>query len=112
MPEPAAAAGTVPAPAPAEAAAAPSPEGVPPGLDPAADPAAPAPLGIVRTATGDAGVDALLGRLADVDHLPAEGHVAVYEDVHGGLRSALTALDAGPGPALVPAPMPPYDNRS
>ncbi|MFB7559488.1 hypothetical protein [Streptomyces brevispora] len=76
------------------------------------DPAAPAPLGVVRTPTGDAEVDAQLKRLADADHLTAGGHIEVYEDVHRGLRDALTALDARPAPAPVPAPMPPYDNRS
>ncbi|MFE7107359.1 hypothetical protein ACFU98_03160 [Streptomyces sp. NPDC057575] len=93
--------------------------GTPPGNeaeDPAAgaplDPAAPAPLGVVRTPTGNAAVDAELARLADADHLPAVGHIEVYEDVHGGLRETLTALDAGPAPAPVPAPMPSYDNRS
>lgn len=73
------------------------------------DPAAPAPLGVERTATGHGGVDALLERLDDADHLPADGHTEVYEDVHRGLREALTALDARPGP---PAPPSPYDNRS
>lgn len=89
--------------------------GTPPGNeaeDPAAgaplDPAAPAPLGVVRTLTGNAAVDAELARLADADHLPADGHIEVYEDVHRGLRETLTALDAGPAPA----PMPSYDNRS
>jgi hypothetical protein len=33
----------------------------------------------------------------------------VYEDVHGGLRDALTALDARPAP---PAPSPSYDQRA
>ncbi|MGW1777299.1 hypothetical protein [Streptomyces sp. NPDC002104] len=68
-------------------------------------PAGPAALGLVRTPTGHAGADAALERLADVDHLPADGHVEVYEDVHRGLRSALTALDAPIGPR-------PYENRS
>ncbi|MET7365227.1 hypothetical protein ABZS61_05250 [Streptomyces sp. NPDC005566] len=77
---------------------------VPPA--PSFDPAPPAPLGVARAATGHPGVDAQLERLADADHLPADGHTAVYEDVHRGLRDALTALDAGPAPA------PPYDNRS
>lgn len=93
--------------------------GTPPGNeveDPAAgaplDPAAPAPLGVVRTPTHNAAVDAELARLADADHLPADGHIEVYEDVHRGLRETLTALDAGPAPAPVPAPMPSYDNRS
>ncbi|WTK33410.1 hypothetical protein OG612_09985 [Streptomyces sp. NBC_01527] len=83
---------------------------------PAPDPAAPAPLGVVRTPTGNAEVDARLERLADADHLPADGHIEVYEDVHRGLRDALTALDARPAPAPVPAPvpapMPSYNNRS
>ncbi|WP_318217965.1 hypothetical protein [Streptomyces sp. SCL15-6] len=64
-------------------------------------PAGPAPLGVPRTPTGDAEVDAGLRRLADADHLATDGHVEVYEDVHRGLRDALTALDARPGP---PAP--------
>lgn len=70
-----------------------------------AAPAGPVALGVVRAPTGHAGVDAALERLADVDHLPAEGHVEVYEDVHRGLRSALTALDATEGPR-------PHENRS
>ncbi|MET7776368.1 hypothetical protein ABZU94_30690 [Streptomyces mirabilis] len=65
------------------------------------DPAAPAPLDVDRTPTGNAEVDAQLDRLGDADHLATDGHVEVYEDVHGGLRDALTALDARPGP---PAP--------
>lgn len=62
------------------------------------DPAAPAPLNVPRTPTGNAEVDAQLDRLADADHLAADGHIEVYEDVHRGLRDALTALDARPGP--------------
>ncbi|MET8578442.1 hypothetical protein [Streptomyces sp. NPDC005012] len=69
------------------------------------DPAAPAPLGVPRTPTGDARVDAALERLADVDHLAADGHLEVYEDVHGALREALTALDD-------PIASMPHDNRS
>ncbi|MET9640674.1 MULTISPECIES: hypothetical protein [Streptomyces] len=69
------------------------------------EPAGPVPLGVVRTPTGHAGVDAHLARLADADHLGADGHVEVYEDVHRGLREALTALDAPPLPG-------PYENRS
>ncbi|MFK0201462.1 hypothetical protein [Streptomyces lavendulae] len=76
-----------------------------PVTEPAREPAGPAPLGLVRTPTGHAGVDAHLERLADADHLPADEHAAVYEDVHGGLREALTALDAPPVPG-------PYENRS
>ncbi|OKI63643.1 hypothetical protein [Streptomyces sp. MJM1172] len=78
---------------------------VPEAPEDLAAPAAPAPLGLVRTPTGHAGVDARLERLADADHLTADGHVEVYEDVHGGLRDALTALDAPPVPG-------PYENRS
>ncbi|WP_240139832.1 hypothetical protein [Streptomyces sp. MUM 178J] len=72
---------------------------------PAPGPAGPAPLGVARTPTGDAVIDGLLERLADADHLPAEGHLEVYEDVHRGLRDALTALDARP-------PSSSYDHRS
>ncbi|MGW6822527.1 hypothetical protein [Streptomyces sp. NPDC055005] len=71
----------------------------------AGEPTGPAPVGVVRTPTGHAGVNALLERLADADHLTADGHVEVYEDVHRGLREALTALDAPPVPG-------PYENRS
>ncbi|THA74314.1 hypothetical protein E6R60_20775 [Streptomyces sp. A0642] len=70
------------------------------------EPAAPAPLGVVRTPTGHADVDAHLERLADADHLAADGHIEVYEDVHRGLRDELTALDARPAPA----PTPTYDH--
>ncbi len=77
-------------------------------------PADPAPLAVPRTPTGNGEVDALLTRLADADHLPTDGHVEVYEDVHRGLRDALTALDARPGPPGPPGPPPPspYDRRS
>ncbi|WP_416485668.1 hypothetical protein [Streptomyces sp. CL12] len=77
-----------------------------PASEPAFDPAAPAPLNLPRTPTGDAEVDAWLARLADADHLATDGHVEVYEDVHGGLRDALTALDGRPGP---PVPSPSYE---
>jgi hypothetical protein len=77
-----------------------------PGVRAEPEPAyAPAPLGVPRTPTGNADVDSALGRLADADHLPTDGHAEVYEDVHRGLRDALTALDARPGP---PAPSPLY----
>ncbi|MFI9647137.1 hypothetical protein ACIHAA_12690 [Streptomyces sp. NPDC052040] len=82
---------------------------VEPADGPESDPAAPAPLNVDRTPTGNAEVDARLGRLADADHLATDGHIEVYEDVHGGLRDALTALDARPGP---PVPPRPYENRS
>ncbi|MFJ9850682.1 hypothetical protein [Streptomyces sp. NPDC101150] len=80
---------------------------------PDATPAGPQPLGVAITPTGEAAVDARLRRLADADHLPASGHLEVYEDVHRGLRDALAALDQRPGP---PTPSPtfstPHDNRS
>lgn len=71
-----------------------------PEVEPAYDPAAPAPLNVDRTPTGNADVDAQLARLADTDHLATDGHVEVYEDVHRGLRDALTALDVRPGPPV------------
>ncbi|WP_460064077.1 hypothetical protein [Streptomyces sp. YKOK-I1] len=77
--------------------------------EPGHDPAAPAPLAVPRTPTGNAEVDAQLDRLADADHLATDGHLEVYEDVHRGLRDALTALDARPGP---PAPSPSYEQRA
>lgn len=69
-------------------------------VEPEYDPAAPAPLNVPRTPTGDAEVDAQLERLGDTDHLATDGHLEVYEDVHRGLRDALTALDARPGPPV------------
>ncbi|MFG2116356.1 hypothetical protein ACGFRB_27605 [Streptomyces sp. NPDC048718] len=93
---------------PDEAAGAPG-EG--PHEDPREDPyeaAGPAPLGVGRTPTGRPAVDALLDRLAAADHLTADGHLGVYEDVHRSLRAELTALDA----PRAPAPPRPYDNRS
>ncbi|MFD6297718.1 hypothetical protein ACFWFU_23180 [Streptomyces sp. NPDC060235] len=74
--------------------------------EPAYDPAAPAPLNVPRVPSGDADVDARLDRLADADHLATDGHVEVYEDVHRGLRDALTALDARPGPPAPPSTYP------
>ncbi|GAA3551811.1 hypothetical protein [Streptomyces osmaniensis] len=71
--------------------------------EPEYDPAAPAPLNVPRVPTGDAEVDALLERLGDADHLATDGHLEVYEDVHRGLRDALTALDARPGPPAPPS---------
>ncbi|MEV6124813.1 hypothetical protein [Streptomyces sp. SID8352] len=79
------------------------------GPEPESGTPGPAPLGVPREPTGDAGVDAGLLRLADADHLTTDGHTEVYEDVHRGLRDALTALDARPGP---PAPPGPYAQGS
>jgi hypothetical protein len=50
-------------------------------------------LGVQVAPTGNPEVDALIGRLGDADDLPTENHIEVYEDVHQGLRAALTALD-------------------
>lgn len=80
-----------------------------PQAEPEAEPAAPAPLNVHRAPTGNADVDALLDRLGDADHLATDGHVEVYEDVHRGLRDALTALDARPG---TPAPSSTYSSSS
>ncbi|MGW6539551.1 hypothetical protein ACWGBV_36385 [Streptomyces sp. NPDC055051] len=71
------------------------------------EPAAAAPLGLPREPTGVPAVDALVERLGEADHLPADGHLAVYEDVHRGLRAELTSLDARPAPASRP-----HDPRS
>ncbi|MGV9913140.1 hypothetical protein ACWEWD_33795 [Streptomyces tendae] len=90
----------------------PEPETEPEQADPGYEPAAPAPLGVPRDPTGNAEVDAGLARLADADHLATDGHVEVYEDVHRGLRDALTALDTRPGPPAPPSPPSPYDRRS
>ncbi|MFD7703847.1 hypothetical protein [Streptomyces caelestis] len=92
--------------------AVPEAEGTGPGAvqpPPEDHPAAPAPLGVPRTPTGHPEVDARVERLADADHLTTDGHVEVYEDVHRGLRDALTALDARPGP---PGPPSTHGHRS
>ncbi|MFE5036243.1 hypothetical protein [Streptomyces sp. NPDC056683] len=81
-------------------------------VEPEYHPAAPAPLNVPRTPTGNAEVDAQLDRLADADHLATDGHLEVYEDVHRGLRDALTALDTRPGAPGPPAPAPPFGNRA
>ncbi|MEU9603544.1 hypothetical protein [Streptomyces sp. NPDC048057] len=85
------------------------PQPAPAAPAPESEPAAPAPLGVPRTPTGHPGVDAQLERLADVDHLPSDGHLEVYEDVHEGLRTTLSALDAG---EHAPSHRPPHDHRS
>ena len=73
----------------------------------------PQPIGLGVTPTGQAAVDARLRRLADADHLPADGHLPVYEDVHRGLRDVLAALDQHPGPPAPSSTFPtPHDNRS
>ncbi|ARF78127.1 hypothetical protein ACIG0C_36275 [Kitasatospora aureofaciens] len=51
------------------------------------------PLGVELLPTGHPGVDAGLARLDALDGVPAEAHVAVYEDVHQRLADTLAALD-------------------
>ncbi|MFG2910040.1 hypothetical protein ACGF13_33910 [Kitasatospora sp. NPDC048286] len=51
------------------------------------------PLGVELAPTGHPGVDAGLARLEALDGVPAEAHVAVYEDVHQRLVDTLAALD-------------------
>ncbi|MEE4546222.1 hypothetical protein V2S66_30170 [Streptomyces sp. V4-01] len=57
----------------------------------------PEPLGVVLGETGNAEVDTAVERLRDADGLPVHAHTEVYEDVHLGLRDALTALDENRG---------------
>ncbi|MFE4977448.1 hypothetical protein ACFRAR_35725 [Kitasatospora sp. NPDC056651] len=64
---------------------------VPPA--PPAPPVPAEPLGVDPDPTGHPGVDAGLARLAALDGVPAEAHVAVYEDVHQRLVDTLAALD-------------------
>ncbi|MFI7103187.1 hypothetical protein ACIBK8_27995 [Streptomyces sp. NPDC050161] len=85
-----------------------SPQGGEPEGPP--EPARPQPLGVGITPTGHVPADAALARLADADHLAADGHLPVYEDVHRGLRDALAALDQRPGPPAPTATT--YDLRS
>lgn len=105
--------GAGPQPAPPQPVTA--PESAQPSADPGDGPEQPpaepriAPLGVTRTPTGNDEVDARLERLSDLDHLAADGHVEVYEDVHRGLRDTLTALDSRPVP---PAPPTPHEHRS
>ncbi|MFE6502455.1 hypothetical protein [Kitasatospora sp. NPDC057738] len=51
------------------------------------------PLGVEPVLTSHPGVDAGLARLEALDGVPAEAHVAVYEDVHQRLVDTLAALD-------------------
>ncbi|AZM63074.1 MULTISPECIES: hypothetical protein [unclassified Streptomyces] len=103
------AAATEPDPGEPDHAAPPPEDGPQPPDD---GPAAPAPLGVPRTPTGHPEVDAHVERLADADHLTTDGHLEVYEDVHRGLRDALTALDARPGPPGPPGPPSAHGHRS
>lgn len=45
--------------------------------------------------TGEPRVDELTGRLGALAGLPLDQHVALYEDIHAGLRQVLTELDSG-----------------
>ena len=38
-------------------------------------------------------VEAVRGRLADLDGQPVAGHVAVYDEIHAVLQGALAGLD-------------------
>ncbi|MFF9478851.1 hypothetical protein [Streptomyces sp. NPDC014733] len=103
-PEPGPAATATPEPGPApDATREPDGTGAGTAPDESAAPAAPQPLGVALAPTGEPAVDTPLRRLADADHLAVGAHLAVYEDVHRGLRDALAALDGQPGP---PAPTP------
>lgn len=64
-----------------------------PGPGRAAGPLDAGPVGVDLTPTGHPGVDAGLARLEVLDGVPAEAHVAVYEDVHQRLVDTLAALD-------------------
>ncbi|MEO3764898.1 hypothetical protein [Streptomyces sp. B8F3] len=93
----------------------PEPEPVEPEPEPASEPepveAGPVPLGVGRTPTGNADVDAALDRLADADELPTGSHLEIYEDAHGRMREALEELDrtqGPPPPAQPPAGPAPY----
>ncbi|WP_326795142.1 hypothetical protein OG946_06235 [Streptomyces sp. NBC_01808] len=69
--------------------------------------AGPVPLGVARTPTGNADVDAALDRLADADELPTGSHLEVYEDAHGRMREALEELDRSQGPPPAQSPVGP-----
>lgn len=44
------------------------------------------------------GIEAALGRLADLDTVPLPEHAAVYEQVHADLRSALDSRSVADPP--------------
>jgi hypothetical protein len=53
---------------------------------------------------GEPSVDALIARLDGLDALSLDGHVAVFEDTHAGLRQVLSELDAAPDAGPQPGP--------
>ncbi|MFD4660601.1 hypothetical protein ACFWP2_33875 [Kitasatospora sp. NPDC058444] len=63
------------------------------GAGPSESAASARPPGLEPVPTGHPGVDAALARLEALDGVPAEAHVAVYEDVHQRLVDTLAALD-------------------
>ncbi|RJS47302.1 hypothetical protein [Nocardioides cavernaquae] len=67
-----------------------------------ADESAEQPLETVAP-TGNGAVDVVLESLAGLAERPVAEHVAVFEQAHEQLRSALDA-PAGPKPPAVPAP--------
>jgi hypothetical protein len=75
------------------------------GADPAAmpgtrdRPSAPRPGGGDDLATGEPRVDAVLGRLDELDELPVSEHPAVFERIHEQLVEVLGELHPGQGPA-------------
>ncbi len=80
-------------------------DAVPQAADTEADTGAPAgrarrtrPLGVPRTPTGNAEVDAHVERLADADHLTTDGHLEVYEDVHRGCATRSPRSTPARGP--------------
>ncbi|GAA1895989.1 hypothetical protein GCM10009716_02580 [Streptomyces sodiiphilus] len=85
----------------------PGPHDAPPAGDGPGE--GPRALGIGIRPTGHPGVDAVLRRLTDADHLAVPGHPEVYEDVHRGLTDTLASLDQPSGP---PAPGRSHDPRS
>jgi hypothetical protein len=45
--------------------------------------------------TGEPRVDELIARLDALEGLPLDQHVALYDDIHAGLRQVLSELDSG-----------------
>lgn len=77
------------------------PMSISPSFD-SADESADQPVEAVEP-TGNSAVDAVLESLAGLAQRPVPEHVAVFEQAHEQLRSALDA-PSGPKPPAVPAP--------